>query len=408
MPSMVLAKPTPPDNITLEIGPDGKLRWKGDTTHFLWLILSGQARLIAYGSRFGNEMAVETVSHTLTDQAITAAHVGKSQGRYGVYTCWGRGSHQPGEPDHVNTSYQVAIDPPAATADFYLNRRDGGSGDTFTRLATEAVDLGQGATMLSCSGSTIKGFRASVADPFPATPQIFAVDTAYTSGCYGYPLYFPGDMFPPSYGYAYTRPADGHWGLSGMHVRNRLLPPQSPVPTPLFILETDVIFDPERKGVGKPGDVSIYYNLPLDAKVTYGTLDYPERDPATFTPKTYTAHLMIFGPPDEAAKVLEWARANNKFVIKPPYDPIEVTNILKRRDPLKKVRVNEVKYATLGAEELEVDSITDFYEREVLDLGRINPANMPEFDATIDMWIERARRFGRPDTERGLKKAKRK
>jgi hypothetical protein len=67
---------------------------------------------------------------------------------------------------------------------------------------------------------------------------------------------------------------------------------------------------------------------------------------------------------------------------------------------------NELTYQLIGAEELEVKSIADFYEREVVNLKRIDPAKIVDFDQTIDMWIAKAQQHNKHDDAERLKNIK--
>jgi len=54
-----------------------------------------------------------------------------------------------------------------------------------------------------------------------------------------------------------------------------------------------------------------------------------------------------------------------------------------------------------------VRGLADFYEREVTDLKRIDPAKIPDYDQTIERYIRRAERVGEYEVAERFRKLKR-
>jgi len=130
----------------------------------------------------------------------------------------------------------------------------------------------------------------------------------------------------------------------------------------------------------------------------YGSIDYKGGS---------TMFLAVYGgDKDVVDKQIEYVRKKNMFVDFVKQDIGYVRDLYKKirsenRDML--ITENELAYQLLGYEELELNSISDFYQREVIDLGRLRR----NIDREIDMWINRAKRLNKTDVSEKLRRIKR-
>jgi hypothetical protein len=314
-------------------------------------------------------------------------------------------------------------------------------GDTTTYLAEEAIDLDKRgrALRISCAGSIVKSMRYELPSPIdplsPPTPgaTISATDTTYVEGLFGYRLL--RDTYP----HGYPDP-----------VTTYLIPPGSPGPEAVAIVEAGITGsgspdDPYRPALAQElvevdlADPTIpeflkhekrKYDL-LKAKgftdeeirlllgyipqhqinklaITWGAIDF-RSDPATGKPIAPTYLIAVYDDPEKTLKHIEYARGRNMKVYTPPFDldRVKVIHRIERRDRDWLITENELAYQVLGREDLEVEAVADFYQRELLDLGRIKDVKEWILEETLAMWEERARRYGRDQALEKLKRVRR-
>jgi len=134
--------------------------------------------------------------------------------------------------------------------------------------------------------------------------------------------------------------------------------------------------------------------------VHYGSIDYRTSSPTMF--------LAIYGGDRPAVDMqIENARKRNMYAdfVNPSTDIRELHRKMKRENPDMLITENELAYQLLGYEELEVEAVADFYQREVLDLKRVDPSKIPSFDRTIKMWMDRAKKLNRSSALSKLRRA---
>jgi hypothetical protein len=339
-----------------------------------------------------------------------------------------------------NNFYFNLYNPGASTADHSLQKLVAGTG---TALATEAIDIdwsGRG-LRISCSGSAIKSMRyelPSPTDPLALpTPNatLSATDTTFTSGYYGY---------------RFLRDTYAHGGMES--ASTYLLAPASPGPEALAVVEAGIagsgsFDDPFRPSLAQelveidPADPAVPDFLKLEKRkydalkargftdeemrlllgyvpqhqidrlaVTWGSIDF-RSDPATGRPIAPTFLVAIYPSApdyvrrDNVLKQIEYARSKGLRVYTPPFD-IKSMHAREKRDRDWLITESELAYQLTGREDLEVDAVADFYERELINLGRIKNVEPWILDQTLDMWIERAKRLGRDRALEKLLKAK--
>jgi hypothetical protein len=295
--------------------------------------------------------------------------------------------------DYVNTYYSE-YNPPASTADHYINRLKAG---TTATLATEAIDInteGRG-LMISCSGSVIKSLRFNLpiaTDPLALpTPNatISATDTTFASGHFGFKqlhIDYP------------------HGGSESGSVW--LKAPVTPLPPALAVLEVEI------EGSGAPEDpyrpslsqnlVEIQsltglpeflyreakkyeilknkgftdeemrlllgsipqYQVDLNS-VTWGAFEFSEKSPTNI--------IIITGdnPYQQGAihKQTELAKNKNLKVLSPPQNYGEAVAQFNqhRRDYPWLAGKDSYAYQVLGLEELDLFQNVDFYFGELVE-----------------------------------------
>ena len=296
--------------------------------------------------------------------------------------------------DYINM-YGSQFDPPKATGDHYIMKRQG---TTDTTLAIEAIDIdnkGRG-LMISCSGSTIKSFRyelLTALDPIalPApNGTISATDTTFASGFFGF--YVLRETFPHS-----GSESGSSW----------LKAPMTRLPLALAVLEVEVEGsgapeDPYRPLLNKnlvkiaqltgPPDFlyreakkyeilrnkgftddeiklllgyTPQHQVDLQA-ITYGAFEFKEDSPTNI--------IVITGdnPYLEGAvkRQAELAKSKNMKVLKPPKnygESVAQFNQLKREFKHWLAGKDNYAYQTLGLEELDLFQNIDFYHGELIE-----------------------------------------
>ncbi|MEM4896137.1 MAG: hypothetical protein QXQ93_07130 [Ignisphaera sp.] len=317
-----------------------------------------------------------------------------------------------------NNSYQAQFDSSKATSDYTLRRIVGG---TEIVIASESVDITyQYAYLirLSISGSTLKAYRDSptgLADT-ATTLKITATDTSLASGSYG--------PFTHLYGGGHTE-ASLAW----------LRAPSSPgLETIQAIIEYPIKGDGSYENPFSPdiprelvevrqSDVSPEEWLAIQANpkgpsglplvnrlaVTWGAIDF-RTDPATGKPLASTFIVTIYGGnssyvrKDVVLRHVGWARSKGLKVYTLPFtlDNIKTIHSREKKDRDWLIEPEELAYQVLGREDLEVDAVAKFYEREI-SLGRVKPDKIVDFDLTMEMWARRANKFKKDDVAKKFK-----
>ena len=296
-----------------------------------------------------------------------------------------------------NNTYAHELSISLSTLDHSLSKWIAGS---ITRVGAEAVDLSNYNYLFGIDvvGSTFKLYRSWVNayTISSATPKVVITDTTYTSGYTG---------IGHTYGSEHARP-----------VIAVFMPPFStPMPSALAVVEYPVT------GSGKPEDPirpdmpqelveidprslppdeasAVQHNpkgsngMPLVNRlaITWGAIDY--RNEPTMVVAIYpSAPSYIRG--DSINRHISYARGKGLLAHAGPFTLDRARDVYGRLKAMRNdmlITVNELAYQLIGTDELEVDAVADFYEREVINLGRIDPSKIPNFDAIIDMWINRS------------------
>jgi hypothetical protein len=293
-----------------------------------------------------------------------------------------------GRLQDASNQYFALFDPLRTTRDLGLFRAISTS---LVEIAFQAVDIGESQVFgISCSGSSIRVHRwvarPAVVDPasLPApTGSATATDTTFASGYYGV----------------------GVWTMDSGGAR--LLPPATPLPPALAVLEVEI------EGSGAPEDpyrpllsknlveIQSLQGLPehlyLEAKkyqilinkgftedeiklllgyipqhqvdlasVTWGAFEFSEKSPTNI--------IVISGdnPYQQGAisRQVELARSKNLKVLKPPKNYGEAVaqfNQLKRDYQYWLAGKDNYVYQTLGLEELDLFQNVDFYHGELVE-----------------------------------------
>ncbi|ALG76224.1 hypothetical protein [Pyrobaculum genetic element 1] len=277
-----------------------------------------------------------------------------------------------------------------------------------TVIGSEGIDLADYHYLfgLSASGSTFKAYRGWVTAKTIAsqTARFTVTDTNYASG-------YPGIGFV----------SGGHQHYLTM---TYFLPSFSQAPQAVALIEYEVVGDRSAQDPYRPvfPTQMVEYDpsgLPWDLReglmmnpkgasgkplvdalsITWGAVDF--RADSSGKPVAPTVLVAVFdGNPyfgiEPVKKHIEMARTKGRRVYT-SFDEIKIKSIYakERRDRDWLITENELAYQLLGREDLEVVAVADFYEREVVNLRRIDPSKIDGFDFLMDFWAERALRTGR-------------
>ena len=279
-----------------------------------------------------------------------------------------------GRGDGVDDEYEAWLNSGATTADFRLMKVVAGAA---TNLASEAVNIGANSTHLvkiSCSGSTIKGFRNDM-----VTEKISATDTDLVSGYFGYRFH------------------GGAHALSGFDAI--LQAPSSPLNPAKAIVEAEIIGsgsedDPFRPNLAQLLDKHPRYGDIDKLSVTWGAFDHK--------PSHATMLITIMGdnPYKQGAilKQIEHAKSKNLKVLKPPKDyreAIEQYNQLKKEFQHWVAGKDNWAYQTLGHEIFELFQVADTYHGNIVEGYKPDAyKKVPDWEMrkTFSMWKERLKR----------------
>lgn len=292
-----------------------------------------------------------------------------------------------------------------------------------TQLAVESVDIEDTGHIfaISCSGSVVKSLRYRLDRPARSitevTPSgvITATDTTFVSGYFGFRIIESWN----DQGYVDTASA-------------RLLPPLTRVPLASHVIEYNITGtgtrdDPIRPDMPQelvevsqsqvtPNEWQAIKNNPKGPNglpqvdrlaVTWGAIDY--KGEPTMVVTVYGGSPSYLRP-DRIQKHMEHARRKNLLAetIKP--DPQYVRDLHRRLRKDRKdmmITENELMYQLLGYEELEVEAVADFYERELVNLNRIKNVPAWELERTLERWERLAEKHKRPNALVKLRRVRR-
>jgi len=273
--------------------------------------------------------------------------------------------------------YCVDLYTPRATEDFHIVLVSAGTG---TDLAVEGVDLEDRPYKLKLGivGTTLYGYREDM-----TTPVISATDTTFASGYYG------------------PRESSESWGMHLSVFSGILRAPSTPRPKPIAYFEVPII------GTGKPDDL-------FRAKMPEEIIDDPVLgrrnllalshsslipiDRRTGKPIHGTALVRIFEQPDRDPALRDIPTCLDALRAITGVTELAIDNaklLAKQLDD--RLRDGEIKYMFNPTPENELWSLLDFYEREVINLKRIDPTKIPDFDLLMDRYAERSKKIGRTD-----------
>jgi len=314
--------------------------------------------------------------------------------------------------------YSITAQPAAATADFSLYKKVAAG---TIKLGDEAVDITNWYTYrckISCTGSSIKAFRDDM-----VTPKISVTDTDLASGKCGQGYITRSyQSTTPDHHYHYTieifsyflrqsashgpsSPAVIEYSIVGAGSEEDPFRPEMPQEL-VEVSEADVTPEEWEAIQGNPKGAS---DLPLVDRlaVTWGAVDY--KGESTMICALYGGSPSYVHP-DAVKRHLEAQRAKGLLAeaVKPDMAYIrDLHGRLKAEKPDMLLTEGELAYQLLGREELEPDAIADFYDRECIDLRRISPEEIPDFDILMDRYAEKAERLGRKDLPSRFRRLKR-
>ncbi|MBP1449649.1 MAG: hypothetical protein JZD41_06545 [Thermoproteus sp.] len=292
------------------------------------------------------------------------------------------------------------------------------SSGSSTLIGNEAVDLNAYGYLygMSISGSTFKVYRAWVTafTMCSQTPKITITDTTYASGYTGVG-YTTGNalthpdvttIFLPSTCSTVPQPtAVIEYQITGSGKDNDPFKPDMPQD----LVEVDPSTLPPNEASAVMLNRKGPNGLPLVDRlaVSWGAIDM--RSDSSGKSISPTALVAVYSSDvNKVSKHIDHAKGKRLAIYTGPFDYIKVKEIYnthkKNMDFL--ITENELAYHLIGTENLEVKSVADFYEREVLNLGRIDPAKIYNFDSDVDNWIYKAKIYNDDEAEFKLKKVK--
>jgi len=367
---------------------------------FLWeLVRGGTIRYIVEGVVWGalcfpTSYTDKAIKGYIKEEGFRVAHVGRVVS--------------------YRDFYYTRLDSAQATADFVLYKNAAGVG---IELGVEAVDLVTDAIYLcklSCSGTTIAAYRTDM-----ATPKISVTDTDFASGGFG-------------------------WGIHGGELvradctlifDTNLEAPSSPSPRIVAFFEVPIIGDgsvlnpfradlprelirdertwtPERRR-----QVEIYSRLGLSLEeinflfgiethintlsVSYSSL-IPS-DPSSGRPINEVALIRVLESSPEHVKPMR--ERLDAIRARPGARELTPEQAKRRARELDdKLGDGEAENFINPSEENELDGLADFYERELVRLGRLKPEQLPTLKEDIKRYAEKAKNLGRSRAERRFKR----
>jgi hypothetical protein len=309
-----------------------------------------------------------------------------------------------------------------------------------TRIGTESVDLSAYHYLyaLSVSGSSFKAYRRWVTAKNVAaqTPKFTVTNTQWASGYYGlgfvrgtHQFYYPDAYYTKPWSTSTQPLAVVELPVTGSGTTEDLyrpalaqelveIDPTDPTIPDFLKLEKRKYDALKSRGFTDEEIRLLLGYIPQHQvdrlAVTWGSIDF-RVDPATGRPIASTFLVAVYPSApeyvrrDNVLKQIEHARSKGLRVYTPPFDMSNVREIhaKEKRDRDWLITENELAYQILGFEELEVDAVADFYERELINLGRIKNVRPEILDETLAMWEERAKRLKRDRALEKLRKARR-
>lgn len=240
--------------------------YESDTTaevSILWMIMKNEALFV--------DDKILT-KNAYTDRAVYCRGAAQPGVSVGVAVCLARNSLD-GINNTTETTYFNNIGPAATNSDHTVYKIVNG---TTTLLGTEAVDLVAGGhypLKLSCSGTTIKGYRGDFSShDVDAIAKLTVTDSAISSGKYGVDNLYR----------MYINATGANAYLAALGFTAKLMPAGSPSRVPVSYHEVDII------GSGTKQD-------PFRADVKHG-LDYSAviKTGSDGKPTNYTAIVRVF------------------------------------------------------------------------------------------------------------------
>jgi hypothetical protein len=282
-----------------------------------------------------------------------------------------------------NNLYGDVVNPSATTADYSIYKLVAG---TITGLAIEAVDLSYGGVMyrtkLSCSGTTIKGFRDDM-----TTPKVSATDTSLSSGSYGTRSFYGGYAIfvLPEYLRAPSSPSPPAQAIVelGVEGSGKLEDPFRPSTSknlveitsltglPDFLYQEAKKYDVLKAKGFTDDEIKVLlgyipqHQVDLDS-VTWGAFELSEKSPTNI--------IMIYGDnPYKSGAVqrqMDYSKSKNLRVFSPPKgygEAVALYNKLKSDFKHWLAGKDNFAYMVLGLEELDLMQNVDFYYGELIE-----------------------------------------
>ena len=312
----------------------------------------------------------------------------------------------------INNWYEVRQRVQLVTADHDIRKYING---TVTQLAYEAIDLAgyRHFYLASISGSTIKSFRDQL-----VTANIVVSDTDLVEGAFGV-----GDATStyndrPIYELSYLKPPASEGAVAQQIVEYPVVgqgtednPLRPDIPEDLVCLTQNDVTPDEWEALQNNPDCTTSTGeagkLANANAVTWGAIDYKIGDPSMYV-AIYGGSPSYVKPLGQRIQAIT-RRKGAKVIARGPFDVTKARDayrILKQYHKNMVISEDELVYQLTGLAELEPDAVAAFYERELIDLGRIKHVRTEILDRTLDLWIRRARKHKRDKALRKLRRCK--
>lgn len=273
----------------------------------------------------------------------------------------------------------------ATTQDFRCYKRVTGS---WTILGSEAVDLTHPRYLLklSISGSTLDNYREDM-----STPKFSVTDTDLASGVYG----------------GGTRSG---YSQSIVQLTWILRASSSPTPRASATFEVPIIGSGTNEDPFRPQIPQEIVEDPKLGKRNKMALTHSSLVPvneATGKPVNASALIRIFEQPDRNSALYSISKCLGALreiagVRKLTVD--EAKSLAKKLDD--RLRSNEIEYMFNPTPINKLASLADFYTRECVDEGGVNPEEILDFDTLMQSYAEKAERLGRIEVSKIFRKIK--
>jgi len=276
--------------------------------------------------------------------------------------------------------YWNQIYQPATTSDHRLLKYVTG---VSTLLGYEAVDLAtEGYTLfkLRCIGTTIESYRVDM-----VTPKISVTDVDIASGRFRAFMEFP--VGATNYG---CNPFTAFLTASS-----------STSPKTIAYFEASIIGKGTEEDPYRPQMPEKIIEDPKLGKRNLLALSYSSLIPidrATGKPLHGTCLIRIFEQPDRDSALQDIPSSITALKAMTGVRELTLDDaklLAERLDD--RLRDGEIEYMFNPTLANELWSLSDFYEREVIDLKRIDPTKIPDFDMLMDEYAKRSGEIGRTD-----------